>query len=95
MKIEDRITCHLENGEPALRVGIDVYTESSVIDRLCEYEDVELNPDEIKALKEKQIAKAPNTDFESYCPNCGCMVSESEFDRFNYCVECGQKLLWR
>lgn len=48
----------------------------------------------IEAL-EKQIAK--KVIYENYayiCPICGGIVEDEDKCRFDYCPDCGQKLLW-
>ena len=54
-------------------------------------EDIEFFHIEIEAL-EKQLSKKPNKEFRvGICPNCLAKVS----DRFDVCLDCGQKLDWR
>lgn len=64
---------------------------------------IELQKVTIAAL-EKQIAKEPELWGDGYadgelvydmynCPNCGVSY-EIEFDKYNYCPKCGQRLKW-
>lgn len=53
--------------------------------------------EELRALKEKQIAKKPRFYAHNYyCTECGNLVGNNEFEwqRFLYCDNCGQKLDW-
>lgn len=63
------------------------------MNRLREYEDTELTPDEINALRERDTAKAPE-EFDGYwfkCPSCGNYAGGL---RGNFCHVCGQRLKW-
>ena len=54
--------------------------------------------EEIKALKEKSVAKKPRFYAHNYyCIECGNLVGNNEFEwqRFLYCDKCGQKLDWQ
>ena len=64
---------------------------------------IELQKITVAAL-ERQVAKKPNIWGDGYsdgqlvydmynCPNCEKSY-EIEFDDYNYCPNCGQKLLW-
>lgn len=64
------------------------------MNRLREYEDTGLTPDEINALRERDTAKAIVVDdmtggIKLYsCPICDTPVHEKD----NFCPECGQRL---
>ena len=68
-------------------------------DRLGAYEEIDLEPDHIQALKERDTAKAP-TEVDEYfgyfeCPNCGMAIYASDrLESHKYCLNCGQKLEW-
>ena len=70
--------------------------------RLLEYEDTGLTPEQIRKLKERDTAKAPEEiqdafgDTRLVCPHC----RNSVIDYFNrsrppqFCMICGQRLQW-
>ena len=63
------------------------------MNRLREYEDTGLTPDEINTLRERDTAKAPE-EFDGYwfkCPSCGNYAGGI---RGNFCHVCGQRLKW-
>ena len=69
-----------------------------LFDRLGEYEDTGLEPEDIAVLKEKQTPIKPQEVLLVHgrgyeCGNCGNELSVSEFDGI-YCHWCGQKLDW-
>ena len=52
---------------------------------------------EFRELKEKATAKKPRFYAHNYhCKECGNLVGNNEFEwqRFEYCDKCGQKLDW-
>ena len=56
---------------------------------LREYEDTGLTPEQIRGLKERDTAKAPDpTPLGMVCPTCG----EKAFPWDRFCGECGQRL---
>lgn len=77
--------------------------KEELVQRLAEYEDTGLDPEQVQQLKERDTAKKPIKtkglkDFHGNiykvvgkCPNCGCGVS----NRMRFCDECGQRLDWR
>lgn len=85
--------------------GIYIY-----MNRLREYEDTGLTPDQIRKLKERDVAQAPikpKTALDAYyhepsCPNCGreftpkiCGYKMSQaIGYFDFCPWCGQRLKW-
>lgn len=70
--------------------------------RLAEYEAVELTPEQVQELKERDTAKKlvktrKLKDFNGNvcrvfgeCPNCGCDVNSM----MKFCDDCGQRLDW-
>jgi len=73
---------------------------TNALNRLAAYEDTGLEPDEIKALKEKQVPKeamvGPIPGYEHYtsmllytCPVCHSVLGDNTS---GYCRFCGQKL---
>ena len=52
-----------------------------LLERLHEYEDTDLTPEQIRELKERDTAKAPvdtDDEFDMYvCPNCGQAIDEN------------------
>lgn len=73
-----------------------------VLERLYEYEDAGLIPDQIRELAERDTAKAPEEIQDAYgdtrliCPNCRNSVI-NYFNRSRppqFCMICGQHLKW-
>lgn len=67
--------------------------------RLLEYEDTGLTPEQIRELKERDTAKAPEEVSEEYgyfeCPSCGKAIYASDnFESHKFCLNCGQRLKW-
>ena len=70
------------------------------LNRLSEYEDTGLTPDEIKDLRERDVAKTPEKVSNSgirytddyICPNCGKHFTGTGIAEF--CYHCGQRLKW-
>ena len=63
-----------------------------------------VTPEECRAAVEKQTAKKPDYEGDGYadghlvydtwiCPCCGKHY-EVDYDNYNYCPDCGQKLDW-
>lgn len=62
-------------------------------ERLAEYEDTGLDPEQIVELKERDTAKAPE-EFDGHwykCPTCGKYAGGL---KGNFCHRCGQRLKW-
>lgn len=60
---------------------------------LEEYEDTDLDPEQIRELKERDTAKAPE-EFDGHwykCPTCGKYAGGL---KGNFCHRCGQRLKW-
>lgn len=68
--------------------------------KLMEYEDAELDPQQVLELKERDTAKKPMQAGDSKirytyvyrCPNCGGIFSGINIADF--CYHCGQRLRW-
>lgn len=68
--------------------------------RLSEYEDTGLTPQEITELKERNTAKAPvdiDEEFDMYvCPSCNMAIGAmGDREEHKFCLNCGQRLKWR
>ena len=64
-----------------------------ICETLADYEDTGLTPEEIRELKERGTAKAPEI-FDGHwykCPTCGMYVGGL---KGNFCHRCGQRLKW-
>lgn len=62
-----------------------------LLERLHEYEDTGLTPDQIEVLKKRDTGVKPRfLDGWDTCGNCGERIMS--VDRF--CSECGQRLKW-
>lgn len=62
-------------------------------ERLAEYEDTGLTPEQIMELKERDTAKDPE-EFDGHwykCPTCGKYAGGL---KGNFCHVCGQRLKW-
>ena len=80
-------------------------TIGQVIDSCAEYEAIG-TVDECREAMEKQRAIEPDYEGDGYdgqgnlvydtwiCPNCGKKY-EIDYDEYDYCPKCGQKILWR
>lgn len=65
----------------------------NVMRRLSDYEDTGLTPEQIRELKERDTAKAPEV-FDGHwykCPTCGMYAGGIKGD---FCHRCGQRLKW-
>ena len=86
------------DGESDVWVRDHDYTMAA--ERLAEYEDTGLTPEQIRELKERDTAKAPIKDTDSgvrytddyICPNCGKHFTGTGIAEF--CYHCGQRLKW-
>ena len=72
------------------------------MNRLREYEDIDLTPEQIQELKERDTAKVPEDIKDEFgdgmivCPNCRNHVI-NYFNRSclpQFCMICGQRLKW-
>lgn len=78
--------------------------EWQAADRLGAYENTGLTPEQIRELKERDTAKAPDYEGDGYddagniiydiwiCPNCGKKY-EVDYDDYDFCPDCGQMIL--
>ena len=75
------------------------------MNRLREYEDTDLTPDEIRELKERDAAKAPeiheNKRSSVYtCPSCNLVLINKDEKgwfcgkHYKFCPDCGQRIKW-
>lgn len=65
----------------------------NVMRRLSDYEDTGLTPEQIRELKERDTAKAPE-EYDGHwykCPRCGKYAGGLKGD---FCHVCGQRLKW-
>ena len=67
--------------------------------RLSEYEDTGLTPEQIRELKERDTAKAPvdiDEEFDMYvCPSCNMAIGAiGGREEHKFCLNCGQRLRW-
>lgn len=72
---------------------------------LKKYEDIGLTPDDVKMLRGLHEPKKPTYEGDGYapdgtfvydtweCPNCG-EYYEVDYDDYDYCPKCGQKIDW-
>ena len=76
-------------------------TVGQVIENCVKYEEIG-TPEECRAAVEKQTAKKPDYEGDGYsdgqlvydtwiCPSCGKHY-EVDYDRYDYCPNCGQKI---
>ena len=113
----ERLTERLDNGQAAVngcgenckydyKYCRNHYEDCPEINRiyesLAEYEDTGLTPEQIRKLKERDTAKAPEEIQDAYgdtrliCPNCRNSVI-NYFNRSRppqFCMICGQRLRW-
>lgn len=78
-------------GECASEKCNDCEYDKKICDTLTDYEDTGLTPEQVKELKERDTAKAPEhapTGYGMICPVCGNLVQLWQ----KHCEECGQKL---
>ena len=79
--------------------------EWQAADRLGAYENTGLTPEQIRELKERDIAKAPKIHKNKYsdvytCPNCALvLINKDETGwfcgkQYKFCPDCGQRLKW-
>lgn len=75
----------------------------NVLRQLSDYENTGLTPEQIRVLKERDTAKAPEENQDAFgdgrliCPNCRNSVI-NYFNRSRppqFCMICGQRLKWR
>lgn len=69
--------------------------KEELVQRLAEYEDTGLDPEQVQQLKERDTAKKPIKNGAKFtpiyeCPVCGC----KDVSWQSFCDECGQRLDW-
>lgn len=67
--------------------------KEELVQRLAEYEDTGLDPEQVQQLKERDTAKKPIKNGAKFtpiyeCPVCGC----KDVSWQSFCDECGQRL---
>lgn len=81
--------------------------KDELVERLAEYENIGLTPEEVISLAEttkKQIPRRPQYTADGYwngelvydtwiCPNCS-KAYEVDIDNYDYCPNCGQRIDW-
>lgn len=80
------------------------YIENALF-RLSDYEDTGLEPLQVQELKNKNTPRKPAFEGDGYdqegnlvldewlCPNCNTRY-EVDYDEYDFCPNCGQKLDW-
>lgn len=100
----ERLTQRIKNGDFAMNI---IDNQNDVMDnyimacdRLADYEDTGLTPEQIMSLKERDTAKPPIDIEDNYgffvCPSCGDSIYASDdFESHKFCLNCGQRILWK
>lgn len=100
----ERLTQRIKNGDFAMNI---IDNQNDVMDnyimacdRLADYEDTGLTPEQITSLKERDTAKPPIDIEDNYgffvCPSCGNSIYASDdFESHKFCLNCGQRILWK
>lgn len=74
-------------------------------DRLGAYENTGLTPEQIRELKERDTAKAPDVHKNKFsdaytCPNCNLVFIHKDTTgwfcgkQYKFCPNCGQRIKW-
>lgn len=74
-----------------------------LLERLYDYEDTGLTPEQIRELVERNTPKEAMYEGDGYsdeemvydtwiCPNCGAKY-EVDYDDYDFCPDCGQMIL--
>ena len=99
----ERLTQRIKNGDFAMNI---IDNQNDVMDnyimacdRLADYEDTGLTPEQIMSLKERDTAKPPIDIEDNYgffvCPSCGNSIYASDdFESHKFCLNCGQRIRW-
>lgn len=74
--------------------NISRWNLAECLNRLSEYEDTGLTPDEINALRERDTAKTPvdiDDEFDMYvCPSCNMAIGAmGNREEHHFCLNCG------
>ena len=65
--------------------------KQDLVDRLAEYEDTGLTPEQVRELAEKQKPMKPEMgNMTTICPECAAHWKRY----YEYCPDCGQKIAW-
>lgn len=101
----DHIAKEEPNVSPLIYKGREEKADTilKMIEELRQYRAIG-TPEECRAAMEKQTAKKPDYEGDGYadghlvydtwiCPCCGKHY-EVDYDNYNYCPDCGQKLDW-
>ena len=100
----ERLTQRIKNGDFAMNI---IDNQNDVMDnyimacdRLADYEDTGLTPEQIMSLKDRDTAKSPSDQDENFgyfeCPNCGMAIYVSDdFESHRFCLNCGQRIKWK
>ena len=100
----ERLTQRIKNGDFAMNI---IDNQNDVMDnyimacdRLADYEDTGLTPEQIVSLKERDMAKPPIEIEDDYgffvCPSCGNSIYASDdFESHRFCLNCGQRIKWK
>ena len=81
---------------------IDRWSLAECLNKLSEYENAGLDPEQVMKLEERDTAKVPEYEGDGYsggeivydtwiCPNCGEKY-EVDYDDYDFCPKCGQRL---
>lgn len=76
-----------------------------LLERLHEYEDTDLTPEQIRELKERDTAKEPEIHKDKFsdtyvCPYCNLVFIHKDETgwfcgkRYKFCPDCGQRIKW-
>ena len=79
--------------------------EWQAADRLGAYENTGLTPEQIRELKERDTAKAPDVHKNKFsdaytCPNCNLVFIHKDTTgwfcgkQYKFCPDCGQRIKW-
>lgn len=99
--VREIIMNYAENGEEKYCEALD--TAVKALEGMQQYHAIG-TPEECRTAREKQTAKRPDYEGDGYadgqlvydtwiCPCCGKRY-EVEYDEYDYCPNCGQKLDW-
>ncbi|HJA20451.1 MAG TPA: hypothetical protein H9959_11260 [Candidatus Mediterraneibacter ornithocaccae] len=98
----ERLTQELYAGYPTPK-HYDPQYMKKIVSSLADYERTDLTPEQIRELKERDTAKAPEEIQDAFgdgrliCPNCRNSVI-NYFNRSRppkFCMICGQRLRWK
>ncbi len=101
---KEMVVCNYQNDDcnDQCRYGTCRWQEKANM-RLKNYEDIDLSPEQVMELKERDTAKKPDYEGDGYdnkgnliydtwiCPNCNENY-EVDYDRYDFCPKCGQRL---